>query len=178
MAPLPPNSTDRFFLDYSDGVNSHTISWRWQLISQTISDAMDACHAFLLAIEPKLYLITVLGARVQLQGESVSVPTGWTGDTTYGSGAMPAVNAPRELRFQGRSGSGRRVSVSVYGGNFSTPATYRIVAGADADFDAGIAQLILAADIGSWIAIDGLGPLVYTFVSVNFNSYWEEQARP
>jgi len=52
------------------------------------------------------------------------------------------------------------------------------VAGADADFDAGIAQLILAADIGSWIAIDGLGPLVYTFVSVNFNSYWEEQARP
>jgi len=177
MAPLPANNTARLFLDYNDGLNDHTLMWRFNESFSSLSACKDALSAFLTALSPKLYLWTVTGARASEQGSSVSLPTTWTGDATYGTGTLPANQAPRELRWQGRSNTGRRVSFSVYGCNLTTPDDFIIRIDDNPDFDATIAQLILAADVSAWVAIDNNVPLVYQFIDVNYNSYWETQAR-
>lgn len=177
MAPLPPNSTARLFLDYSDGQHAHTLSWRYDQADLAVTDVMDALDAFLTAFTTGLYLITILSARYQLTGETITTPVAWTGAATYGSGSMPAVDAPREVRFLARSSGGRKTSFAVYGSSIGIPATYRYNVGDNAAVDAAIAQLQLAADISAFITIEGLPPTVYQFADVNFNSYWERKAR-
>jgi hypothetical protein len=176
MAPLPANNTNRLFLDYSDGINAHTISWRFAAPS-SLNAAKAALDDFLTTLSPALYLITVLGARQQVNGTNVSLPTAWTGAGTYGTGTMPAVNAPRELRFLGRGPDGRKVSVSVYGGDFATPGTYRINSADDADIAGAIGSLDNASAASDWVTISGTKPVVYDYADVNFNSFWEAAAR-
>ena len=176
MAPLPPNSTNRFFLDYTDGINTHTIEWRYG-DAVDVNDAMGVLDTVLNDLDPILHLITVLAARQSDALSNVTNPITWIGSFAYGSEAMPAVLAPRETRFQGRAFSGRKVSFSVYGGKYTQPATYRLLATAEAHVDAVVNHLNAAGTALQWLAIDGGVPTAYPYASVNYNNYWEKRAR-
>lgn len=177
MAPLPPQSTARVWLDYSDGTNEHSLVARLG-DAVSVATAVTNMNAFMLELAPSLNLLTVIGARAAFDGSNVSNPFTWTGAATYGSGTMPVVNAPRELRFIGRSGDGRRVSVSVYGFSGATPPSYRVSAGVDAAVDDAIDALASASAAGVFLSISTAVPVWKTYASFNFNSYWERQARP
>lgn len=90
---------------------------------------------------------------------------------------MNAWQAPRELRFVGRSGTGRRVSFSFYGFLGDTPANYRILALNSTP----VLNAILA--INESVAEHKLRPIdlsnqqMKPYADVNFNSYWERKAR-
>lgn len=176
MAPLPESNTVRIWVDYSDGVNEHS------LMARVISPANQAAarlrvHNFLFALSPSLYLLTITGARVAALGSNVTNPMVWDHNATYGTGVMPVNNAPRELRFIGRSADGRRNSVSVYGFDGTTPDDYRISATENVDVDAAIDQLTDAAAAGVFVTISGGLTIWKPYASFNFNSYWERQAR-
>jgi len=177
MAPLPPESTPRLYLDYSDGVNQHSLIARLGTGTSSTT-GMDYVDQFMLELSPSLYLITVIGCRIASDESNVTNPIAWTGDFAYGSGTMPPVNAPREIRFQGRSTDGRQVSVSVYGYKEATPAVYRINSGVDTNVDDAIDKLAVASAAGVFVTISSNVPIWKQYASFNFNSYWERRARP
>lgn len=177
MAALPASNTARFWLDYSDGVNEHSMLFR---ISPTVTlvTIKSQVDAFLDQLGAILYTITILGCRVAVVGSNVTNPTPWTGNTTYGTLAMPPEFAPQELRFIGRSTDGRQVSVSAYGFDGAIPATYRITSASNPVIEAAILALSNASALGVGLTISGELPIWKSYASFNFNSYWEKEARP
>jgi hypothetical protein len=176
MAPLPPESTARLWVDYNDGQHDHTLLMRYAP-SAGLGPAMDAAAEFLGAVGPSLYLITVIGARAANSGSVISQPEAWTGSSTYGTGAMPAVSAPVELCFVGRTILGRMAKWFVYGWKEGVPGAFRFFPGDFAALDNGVAALRTAALAGTIVGIDGAIPSVYPYVNIQNNSYWETQAR-
>lgn len=178
MAPLPENNTGCYFVDYTDGVNEHSLMVRFHDGEVSVPAAGDLIAAFWLAIEDSLYEITILGARYREANATVSIPVTWPGDSVYGADPMPVLLAPRETRYVGRSSTGRRVSYSIYGGKYTSPDIYRIVEPDNADFLAGHLAIDAASAELVFLTIDLNRPNLKNYVSVNFNSYWEREARP
>lgn len=175
MAPLPPESTARAWLDYSDGINEHSMMMRLGPTA-TLVNINASFAALLAAMSPLLYVVTIVGLRVASDNSNVTNPATWTGAATYGTGTLTGDNAPRELRFQGRAADGRRGSVSVYGYSGTIPTSYRLQAldeiqDAIAILDAGYAQDL-------WLSISTLRLIWKPYASFNFNSYWEKEQRP
>jgi len=177
MAALPQSNTARFFLDYSDGVNEHSATFRISNTA-TLVTIKSQVDTFLDQLSGILFTITILGCRVAVSGSNVTNPTPWTGNTTYGTLSMPAEFAPQELRFIGRSTDGRRVSVSMYGFDGAIPPTYRITSASNPVIEAAILALSNASALGVGLTITGQLPVWKAYASFNFNSYWEKEARP
>lgn len=180
MAPLPPlpaNNTARVFWDYSDGINEHTLMVRYAP-SAGVDEASDRMHNFLVALAPTLYQITHRGFRAAASGSDISVPATWNGDTSYGTGTMPAVQAPRQLCFLARSSGGRRVRWFMWGFEGNTPDTYRFLSGANEALDAARLAIVAGQANGVFLSVDGANPVTYPYVNINYNSYYETQARP
>lgn len=177
MAPLPPESTARAWLDYSDGINSHSMVMRLGPTA-SLASINASFDSFLSALATILYTITIIGVRVASDNSNVTNPFTWTGDATYGTGTLTADNAPRELRFLGRSADGRQGSVSVYGYNGSTPGIYRLNASSIAPVENAIAVLDAGYAQDLWLSISTQRQIWKPYASFNFNSYWEKEARP
>lgn len=176
MAPLPPESTARFWVDYNDGNNDHSLLMRYAP-SAGLSAIQAVAGQFLTALSPVLYLITILGARAANSGSVITVPEAWEGDATYGTGAQPPVAAPLELCFVGRTALGRMAKWFMYGFRNGLPASYRFFPSDDSNLDAAVTILRNAALTGKLLAIDGGVPGVYPYINIQWNSYWESQAR-
>lgn len=176
MAPLPENNTARLWVDYTDGINQHSIMFR-TTESAGLTALMTIADDFLDALSPTLYLLTILAARVSAPASSISTPVGWTGAGTYGSGAMPAVRTPLQMCFLGRSTLGRRVRWFVFGTKVDPTATYRLNTADNADVQAARTVLVNGVNAGTLVAIDGDAPVIYAYVDQNYNSYWEAEAR-
>lgn len=174
MAPLSPDNTQRFFLDYSTSLLSHTVMVRTTTATSAaaFSTFMDD---FLTALAPELSQITIDGARVAQISTNVSIPVTWSGAATYGTGSESAVFRPRQLCFLGRTVNGRRARMFIYGGDFTSPNDFRIDRAANANIDA--AYDVLELNPQFFAAIDGLATVKYNYVDVNFNSYWERKVR-
>lgn len=176
MAPLPESNTARLFVDYNDGQNDHTLIARYAP-SAGSDIAMDNVGLFFQALDPILYLVTIVGARVAATGSNISVPIPWTGSPTFGSTSMPIVNAPRQMTFLGRTIGGRRVRWSVFGFKGTFPDLYRYAATALGEIGDAIDAINDGLGAGVFIAIDGFNPSVYPYADFNFNSYWEGETR-
>lgn len=177
MAPLPENNTDRFWVDYTDGVNSHSLQVRFDGDDTTVNAVMASIDDFLLALSPELYTLTVQGARVSSAGSNITVPVVWTGGITYGSFAMPADLAPRQICFLGRDGLGRRVRWFVFGWNSTPPDPFRIGITPSTAFDNALLAIQAGHTIETWLTISGQVPSMYTYVDINYNSYYEAKSR-
>lgn len=177
VAPLPENNTDRFWLDYTDGQNPHSLQVRFNGGLPNVSNVISAVHQFFLALSPVLYTLNVSGARYSLEGTNISLPVLWEGDPSYGTFAMPATLAPRQICFLGRSSGGRFVRWFVFGWEAAPPTPFRMELSSPTEFgDAW--EVISAAQLdGIFLSIDGLNPTLYGYVDVNYNSYFEEKSR-
>lgn len=177
MAPLPQNHTPRVWVDYNDGINDHKVMVRYAPSGPTVDEVLTAVAGIFAALDPNWYEISILGARAAASGSHISFPVDWPGDASYGSGTMPLNRAPLELRFLGRDTSGRKVSWSFYGGNFTLPDAFRFpysVGGSVADV---IDAITAAGDSAAFVTINLLVPQIYQYADVNYNSYWERKSR-
>lgn len=178
MAPLPQNNTARFWVDYNDDVNEHTAMVRFDATVLDVPSALDTYHEFLTDISDFLYEITIIGARWAEQGSDISIPVTWPGDSTYGTDFMPPLLGPRQTRWEGRDSSGRKGSLSLYGCKYTTPDSYRIISiGANLP-NLGVLAINAGSALGSFQSIGGNRMNMKNYVNVNFNSYWEAEARP
>lgn len=176
MAPLPANNTSRVFVDYTDGTNQHTVSCRFDESFSSAEEAVAQMAGFLNAHGQRSFLITIIGARSQGAGESVSLPITWTGDATYGSGLMSPTLAPRQVLYLGRSADGRRIKVSMFGSNLSETDNFRTLASSVGDVGEAIAVLEAAGLTGAFLTISNLVPLWLGYVSHNYNNHFETLA--
>jgi hypothetical protein len=176
MAPLPASNTPRFWLDYSDGVNDHSLLFRYAA-SAGLATTMTFVNQFLENLATDLYLLTIIGARAAASGSNISSPVDWTGASTYGTGAMPAVSAPVEIDYVGRTTLGHMAKWFVYGWSAGVPAAYRFPVVDLTSLANTFLVLRAAVAAGTVIAIDGEKPSVYPYVNIQNNSYWETQAR-
>lgn len=177
MAPLPPNSTSRAWVDYTDGVNGHSLMVRFDSTILAVADCLGFVDDFFTAIASDLFAITVTGARWAEAGGNISIPVTWPGESVYGSGVMPVVAAPKEIRWVGRDQNGKHVSFSVYGCDLAVPDTYRIISSGDNLPNRGVLAINAASADGAFLTISGLRPTMKNYVNVNHNSYWETAAR-
>lgn len=184
MAPLNPNFTRRVYVDYEVANVPHEMQLRLSATASII-DTLDNLYYilnFCSSALPTSWVVT--GVRHSAAGSDISVPYDYSASELFGfTGAdtnpFSPVNHPRQLNYVGRSfTSGRRWRLGLYGCNFTVPANYRLGPGetvfASAEVFAALAGM---ASAGQLRTIDGTEPVVYSYVNVNFNSYWETERR-
>lgn len=177
MAPLPSNNTDVLFLDYTTSGESHTLQLRFDTHA-SVSDAMTSMDLFLTAVDPLIYVLTVVTARHRAFNSTVSLPVAWSGAATYGSGAGPHYASADYVDFVGRSQNGRRVRAAVFGAisNADTSGNdFRFASSANADVAAAVAELNAPSD--RWLAIDNFKPTWYAYGNLGNNAYWRNRIR-
>lgn len=177
MAPLPANTTPRFWLDYNDGIYDHSFLVRYNAVDNSLAEVMGSVDSLLTAIADSMYEVTITGARWSAAGSNISTPTTWTGSASYGGGAMPAVFAPRQMCFLGRDGSGVRYRLFLFGMEFDTPNNYRIARVAANVVDDALTVIEGAQTSGIYLTIEGGAPVMYQYADINFNNYYEAKVR-
>lgn len=190
MAPLPANNTARIFFDYITGNQStskeHTVAWRSAGPGTTHEDVQSAFHGFLQTLGANTFVAgwRVLRVRVQEQGADFSVPVPVIADlgTFVGTAAgnYAQNREAEEWVWSGRSATtGRRVDFSLYGIFTALPTNFRYPAGGSSPgwVAASIAYLNGQAPPVGPLVIDFSRPTWYSYVNVQYNSYWEEQIR-
>lgn len=182
MAPLPPNTTGRYWVDYLANGREHTVMFRFPApgVDGDVPPAFVAAVSdFLQSMEP--FMPTdwqLLGARVSAPGSSVSLPGPAPAAVTGAANPQPN-EAPGYITFVGRSATGRRVRVSLLGagvtpaGEAGTYNDYRATAAENAQVATAIAQLDEVASVG----IDGADVTWYTYVNLGYNAYWQRKVR-
>lgn len=182
LPPLPANNTARYFVDYTDGFNPHVLIMR-ALGPRDDASADAVLAGFLAALQPNLpEAWSVTATRYQAANAVFSLPvdlpatlqaTGTTGLFLDGR------EAPRQHTWTGRSlQSGRDTRVGVFGLVITTPASFRWTSLAPGSALANaLNQLRAAQSVGAFCAIDGGDVLWNDYVNVNYNSYWETEAR-
>lgn len=176
MAPLPPQNTARHWIDYNDGYNDHSLLVRHGPAVSSI-EVLNSVVPFFEAIAPLLYLITITGARAAPINSVLSVPVAWPGAATYGAFLMPEDLTPRQLCFLGRTSTGRRARWFLFGYNEPPPGPFRLTQTDHAEIGEAIQAIISAQAEDVFLAIDGNDPQMYPYADVNYNSYWEAEAR-
>ena len=175
MAPLPPSNTIRYFLDYTVNGLEHTIQMRVGP-GATDGGASGSFSAFLAALSPNLYALSVVGMRKANLGTDVTNPVTYTGTTSFGSGtAVDNLARAAFLSFIGRSTDGRRVRVFVYGTKITSEGDYRVDTGEAAEVADAIDVLNGAS--GVFLSISGLQAIWKAYANEGVNAYWQRRAR-
>lgn len=170
MAPLPPNSTARFKVFYSNSGEQHVQEYRSAASPASFNSELEAIWD---DVSPLMKLTTIDDVQWAASGSNVfnSVVMGITGNT-YGSGAGSVDYIPLFISFIGRSSDGRRVRLYFFGAVL-TGADFRIVAGENADVDAVINTL----DTSSVVTIGGLAPVWKSYANAGYSAYWQRKVR-
>jgi hypothetical protein len=174
MAPLPPESTARYFMDYQVLLTNHTMEIRATGVHSPA--ALGTFMGTLLTtLAPLVYTITVQGFRFATLGSTVSNPvvTGIEGNT-YGTGVSSSDSVPLCMNFVGRSPLGRRVRAMLFGYK-SSISTYRLTGAESAPIATATSQLNGSTTL--FQAIDGGDPVWKEYVNIMYNAYWQRAVR-
>lgn len=180
LPALPANSTPRLFVDYNDTYNDHVLIFRYE--ATFVPEDLDAwVSAFLGSLEPALVDgWSVTGCRFQEAGSIVSLPVTMPLTNAFvasSSQILDAKEAPRQTKFVGRGQfTGRRNSVGIFGLVYVTPATYRFT-GVLPTWATAARNTLVSESNNFGLTIGGDRTDWYTYVNVNYNSYWETEAR-
>jgi hypothetical protein len=177
MTALAESNTSRYWVDYSDGVNDHSLMVRFQSIESSAAAAGVVLKDYLEAMDTDLYLITILGARTAVSGSNVTNPASWPGAATYGAGAITLPNVPRQVMFEGRDSSGHRWRLSQFATLVNTPNNYRISVEDDAQIAAAVDVLAAAFIAHDICSINRLSVTMKGYASFNYNNHFEAKAR-
>jgi len=142
------------------------------------ADVTLSMSLFLLAIEPVLRELTIVGLRKRDAGSTVSLPIVWGHASTYGTGAGSHNESANYFDFVGRADTGRRARVAVFGTNIQADTSgndYRFASASEANVAAAVVELNAHSDI--WLALDGFKPTWYQYANVGNNAYWRNRIR-
>lgn len=187
MAPLPPSSTARLFVDYVTagtlGVE-HTFQVRYASGDRSAADAQARVLSFLQGVGAAQFVTgwRVLRVRTALAGEDftgVQVPiAGLAAFIGTNAGGYTRDRQTEEWTWQGRGvASPRRVDVSLYGIRGDISQTLRWQVGGSSPAWIGTSCAALQAASSPLVCIDGAPIIWYSYVNQNRNSYWERRIR-
>lgn len=174
MAPLPPESTARYFMDYQTVLTNHTMEIRATGVHSPAALGT-FMGTFLTTLTPLLLTLTVQGFRFAALGSNVSNPvlTGIEGNV-YGTGVASSDSVPYCLNFVGRSPLGRRVRAMLFGYKAAI-STFRLTGAESAPIATATAQLNGSTTL--FQAIDGGDPVWKEYANIMYNAYWQRAVR-
>lgn len=175
MAPISPDATARYWLDYSVAGQVH--SQQMRVIGSAGSAAANAAFdAVWSQMDSQLLECTIIGMRHAAVGSNITNPVAWTGPASYGSGPGDPYQSAYYYDWVGRGVTGRKVRVSFFGTLLSQfGGDYRLVSGESA-----IVALVLdafVADPECWVDISGNVPVWHNYADTGVNAYWRNKIR-
>lgn len=179
MAPVPPNTTARVWLDYTSQGNEHSLLTRWNAQPQGIipqveafyQDFLDALNSF------RLTDWQVTGMRYSVAGTDFSLPYEAEPVLTPGQASPNAASQAFSLNFMGRGAtSGSRVMWSVFGVNFTIDTDYRLSIAESTPIALAVAVLQVAANNGL-VTVSNDAPIIYQYANQRVNAYWQTESR-
>jgi len=184
MAPVPPNSTNRLFIDYTSASIVHTMMLRYDT---TVSSAATYAAGYATIFSQLMREDdSFFAARVQLAGESFSLPLAFTPVdgilddlNTYWTQDPESVQL--SMTFRG-TGSGHQGRVEFFSPVAFTPwpSTNRYNTSAQATIEAFVVDFIDAAAIGGelpLLVVTGDQVAVNNYCNIRSNSYWQNKQR-
>ncbi len=175
LAPISPDNTQRFWVDYTVCGYQHTIQMRAGSTVEA-SDASAQMAALFAVFDSSLYECAIDGFRSAAPGTSISVPETWTGDASYGSGAGSPHKTAWYYGLIGRGPTGRKVRVYLFGAILEDyGGDYRISSAENALV--GDAITALTSDGDMWLDVDYQVPVWHTYINVGPNAYWRNKIR-
>lgn len=175
MAPLPPESTKRFYYSYASAINPHTLVLRVP-DAATTAEADLLVAALLTDIGANFPASTITSVEVSASGSNARFPiaSDRLGDN-FGSGTGSIEQDAIGIGFVGRSSGGRRARLFMFGWGGGLSSNYRISAAENAGVAAAINDLNDAA--GDIVAIDGLEITWKAYANVKPNDHWVKAGR-
>lgn len=175
MAPISPNNTQRFWVDYTVAGAQHTLLCRAGS-TVTASDAGGIIAAYLAAFSGDIYQTTIDGFRSAAPGSDISVPQTWPGASTYGSGVGPKYASAQYYDFVGRGATGHRVRIAQFGAKSLIGGDdFRISVGESAFVADVLAALTADGDI--FLDVDYEVPVWKSYCNSGTNAYWRNKLR-
>jgi len=176
LSPLPESNTKRYFLVYTADTVEHRAQIR---VANTVSDAAAVLElaGLITDIQALLYVSTHFNSlEVADEGSDIRNPvSGWTAITGSGDADEPDINRPLSHSFVGRSPTGRKVRLFLFGTQFGTPTEWRVTPGGGSAITTAIARLNSTASF--YLAIDGSKPIWYPYVNVKYNDHYVDAQR-
>lgn len=182
LPPLPPNSTDRIFVNYTTGRLEHSFTVRHNSGGFGEAAVLDDIAAFLGALAPVLPgTWAVTNVEQQLAGSVVTLPLDagpLDGFVGQGAGGLDIAVEQLQWNWIGRGAiTGRKVRVGLYGINLARPVIYRFTGGGRPQALIEATNSLVSTSARSFLTVGGDRALWYDYVNVQFNSYWEAEAR-
>lgn len=174
MPPSPVNGTKRTKVFYDVGGFEHQFLVR-SLSGVSTADIAAAVEEWLTDLTSLFFASEVTAVQEAADGSNFFFPvTSPLIGHTWGSGANDRTGNPMQLNFVGRSNTGKRSRVGLFGykGAFSD---WRLSASESTPITDAVATLNL--DNGVFIAIDESVPIWYPYADVGANDYWLKQSR-
>lgn len=174
MAPLPPESTARYFVDYIQGTVEHTLMVRVGP-SVALSEFDPVMMNVFSTLAPLVVTTLISGVRYAAIGQPFSnpVPSELAGDY-FGTGAPTPEQMASYIDFVGRSPTGRRARLTFFGvdaglsGFRYTPQEH-----------AAIGTLVNTFNdaLNIFLAIDGSKPTFKNYGNTGIHAYWTKELR-
>jgi hypothetical protein len=175
MAPLPPSSTVRYFLDYEGVMGKHTMQFRAEqgfTDAQVITGITNFLNPLLSIIHQSVVFNSL---RKAAAGSNISNPVTWSLITGNSATALTPPNYPRFISFIGRSFNNRRCRIYLYGTTVTITDDYRLNFSESSAVQAAVDFLNSAA--APFAAIDGFHPVWKAYANQGYNSYHERKRR-
>lgn len=174
MTPLPPDSTRRYFVDYTVAGHEHT----WQVRTEGGLSPLafgGFLNDFATALGGIMLPTTINQVRTAAPGSNVSVPvvTDQEG-RTYGGGSANNIDVPKFINFVGRTSGGRRVRLAVFGISL-LDLSWRYTTAEESHIATCVS--LLNASVGIGLGVDGIKAVWYPYANVGFNAYWQRAVR-
>lgn len=182
MAPLNPNNTGRFYVDYQANARQHTVMFRYSQGAGPVPPStpfLTQVADFLNAIAPKMPTdFTIGGARYSAWMSNISLPFAAPVVTVAGTYTLDPSSAPAFISFVGRGTNGRRSRIYMLGAGLAPhqetgTENYRINATEDPDIGDAVAIL----DSSVIVDISNVQPEWYDYVNLGYHSYWQKEMR-
>src|SRR5215207_569859 len=173
MAPLPPNSTPRFRVKYTNVAHQHTMEIRSHESPSIVGDLVNDLFT---EMSPLLFPTVIDSLEFAADNSNIFNPvTAGVVGNTYGSGSPFVQNAAWFISYIGRTSGGRRVRLYFFGVS-QLGVDYRFPAAENADVDA--TRAVLGAAGGEIVGIDDLVPVWKSYANAGVNAYWQRNLRP
>ena len=177
LAPLPASNTQRFFIGLSGGGHQHHIQVR-------ANDSVDAAQAAIdlgfvaTTLQPVIYNDYTFNELLHAEkGSDIRNPVAsWeviSGTQAFG---QPVTEHPYALCARGRSTSGRKARLFLWGVNAARNSSWMVIPDAGSALEAFIA--ILVATPTYFLAIDGTKPVWRLDFTAGYNDAIVEDDRP
>lgn len=176
VLPLDPANTARWRLIYSVGGHQHAMQMRVDATNPSQSTVEQGYQLLLTDLSITLWAVTFVRLEFAAVGSNIFNPvTSTLTGTIAGSGAPGQEQSIRQISFVGRSITGRKNRVFVYGYKDDLTDNMRITPAETAEVAAAINRI--NGFLHLFVGIDSVKPTYNQYVNVNVNKYWTKQIR-